>query len=63
MVMGAKGYLTKLDAVASLYAEKAFNLVEWNYLWEVLHQFGFGPKFISWVQALYRSPQARVLRG
>lgn len=48
--------------VASLDAEKAFDdSVEWEYLWEVLHRFGFRSVFISLVEALYRSPTARVL--
>lgn len=47
-------------AVASLDTEKAFDSVEWESLWEVLHRLGFGPAFISWVRAVYRFPTARV---
>lgn len=46
--------------VVSLDAEEAFDLVEWDYLWQVLFKFGFTPKFISWVQHLYSDPTARV---
>lgn len=49
--------------VASLDAEKAFDSVEWLYLWEVLRGFGFGPVFVSWVRAVYRDPTARVRTG
>lgn len=32
-------------------------------MWEVLKQFGFGPKFISMVQTLYNTPLASVITG
>lgn len=46
--------------IASLDAEKAFDSVEWLYLWEVLERYGFGPKYLHWLKMLYRAPKTRV---
>ncbi len=50
-------------AVFSLDAEKAFDRLEWNYMWAVLQCFGFGEHFISMIKTLYHSPAASVLTG
>lgn len=40
--------------------EKAFDRVEWGFLFYTLKKFGFGTNFISWVKLLYSSPLASV---
>lgn len=47
-------------AILSLDAQKAFDMVEWEYLWMVLIAFGIGPGFITWLKLLYKDPRARL---
>ncbi|XP_041436080.1 uncharacterized protein fam189a2.S isoform X1 [Xenopus laevis] len=47
--------------VVSLDTVKAFDTVQWQYLWEVLTQYKLGPKLQKWIQLLYAHPRAKVL--
>lgn len=49
------------EVVIALVAEKAFDRVEWGYLFACLKVFGYSPNFISWIKLLYTSPKASVI--
>ena len=48
-------------AILSLDQEKAFDRVEWSFLFDTLFITGFGPDFISWIRLFYSLPQSSVL--
>jgi len=49
------------EAVIPLDTEKAFDRVEWDYLFFALEKFGFDQNLISWIRLLYASPLPSVL--
>lgn len=50
-------------AVFSLDAEKAFDRLEWYYMWMILKHSGFKQKFVAMIKTLYYSPLVSVLTG
>uniref|UniRef100_A0A8C5PD18 Reverse transcriptase domain-containing protein n=1 Tax=Leptobrachium leishanense TaxID=445787 RepID=A0A8C5PD18_9ANUR len=55
----ARGSATPL-LLLSTDAEKAFDKVDWRYMFGILDEIGVGRGFLAWIKALYRNPTARV---
>ncbi len=47
--------------VLFLDAEKAFDRIEWSYLFCALDKFGLGKNFVQWIRMLYIDPCSAVL--
>ena len=41
--------------------EKAFDKIEWDWLFATLKHFNFGTKFISWLQTMYQNARSCIL--
>lgn len=56
-------YSNKLPhaAVISLDAQRAFDQIEWDYMFAALSKFGFGDRFITIARMLYLCPKSCVL--
>ena len=41
--------------------EKAYDRVEWNWLYSTMRYFGFGDKFINWIKTLYKNAKSSIM--
>lgn len=47
-------------AAVFLDAAKAFDCINWGYMFLVLGRMGLPPEFVRWIRLLYNEPMARV---
>ncbi len=47
-------------AILCLDFEKAFDMLEWDFITETLKQYNFGDNFISWIKILYKNASFTV---
>lgn len=47
-------------SLETMFLSLAFDTLSWPYLKQVLHHYGFGTSFLSWVSAIYDSPHAKI---
>lgn len=59
LIQYAKKYKIDLTLMA-VDAEKAFNRMEWSYLFKVLQIYDFPANFINMIRTLYKAPKAYV---
>lgn len=43
--------------------EKAFDSIEWKYLWKVLERFNFGEDLIKWIKILYNNVSSSIMNN
>ena len=49
--------------IFSVDFEKAFDSLDWDYLYETLKVFGFGPNIIKWVKTFYNDISSRTVNN
>lgn len=59
-IMHRAATLQQPAIMLSLDAEKAFDRIEWPYLFYTLERYGFGTICMQWIRALYYKPLACV---
>ena len=48
-------------AILSLDQEKAFDRVDWSFLFKIISEMGFGDSFIKWIRLLYTNPRCSFM--
>ena len=56
-ILNKKGFLVTVDI------EKAFDSVDHSFLLAVLQKYGFGERFLKWIQILIKNQESCVANG
>lgn len=59
-IIYSKSKSSSPELILSMDAEKAFDRLEWDYLFYTLEKFNVGGQFINWIRLLYTTPLASV---
>ena len=43
--------------------EKAFDTIEWKFIWKVFETFNFGNSYIKWLKIIYNKPQSCIINN
>ena len=43
--------------------EKAFDTIEWKFIWKVFESFNFGNSYIKWLKIIYKNPQSCIINN
>ena len=52
--------LNKSGILLAIDFRKAFDSIEWNFIYKSLESLNFGPSFINWIKTIYNSPEACI---
>ena len=52
--------LNKSGILLAIDFRKAFDSIEWNFIYKSLESLNFGQSFINWIKTIYNSPEACI---
>ena len=62
-ILNATDHYQIPGAIVLLDIEKAFDSLEWKYMFSVLRKFNFGETIIKWLATFYENRESRVLNN
>ena len=53
-------FASKSGILVMLDFTKAFDTIQWDFMFDFLKYFNFGPSFIRWIETVYHKPEACI---